>query len=513
MHSGMASENAERAMPHVWRSIEEYFEDFRFSFSRDLTYEKFVLNVLGMAMRTDKNGVSSTIRVFDLNGDHYKLFLHFYRSDGYTLEDILDKRIKIAMKSNELLYRMGGRPTLIVDGVKQAKEGLHMPCVNKLCQQSGDTSKKTFIYGLLYGCTSILIGDEDSQFAFPLVLHIQGSEYDVRKWIKEQNTAQSFTKTEPESLPKHETIELPDGEEQPSHVVLNIRDACSSAVIVGEKCYCVGDAYYLSGPVLNELKNYVADDGEQLVDLITRGRKDCVGYRQNGKRVKLIHLMDVFEDQKDEFKEVNLNLYGEDKKVLYYSEVLSWNRDKKYRRELLFVFTQIGDNKIFICTTDLNMDPLEAIRIYSKRFKIETGFRCLKHEMGGLDSHFWTAAMTKISKKSSAEQNRAALRADAEVSEKNKKLIINAFLANEGFANISAIAMGLLQDISLKYDYDVKNNRLFKVTHKKGYPSETDVASALRKSLPYYIELFPNTLIALSIKNMQKEIEKHDIDE
>jgi hypothetical protein len=49
------------------------------------------------------------------------------------------------------------------------------------------------------------------------------------------------------------------------------------------------------------------------------------------------------------------------------------------------------------------MDPELVIKIYTKRFKIETGFKSLKSELNGFGYHFWTKAMTKISVKATAK--------------------------------------------------------------------------------------------------------------
>ena len=40
-------------------------------------------------------------------------------------------------------------------------------------------------------------------------------------------------------------------------------------------------------------------------------------------------------------------------------------------------------------TTDTDLDPLDALVLYSHRFKIETGFRHAIHVLGSYAYHFW----------------------------------------------------------------------------------------------------------------------------
>ena len=47
---------------------------------------------------------------------------------------------------------------LVGDGVKQCKEGLYMPGVKKLHQESEDSSKAEYIFGHLFGAVGVLIG-------------------------------------------------------------------------------------------------------------------------------------------------------------------------------------------------------------------------------------------------------------------------------------------------------------------------------------------------------------------
>ena len=71
------------------------------------------------------------------------------------------------------LYRVQDAVVLIGDGVKQAKEGRHMPGVKRLHQKSENTSKAAYIFGHLFGGIGILLSSNHTFTCLPLYMTIQ----------------------------------------------------------------------------------------------------------------------------------------------------------------------------------------------------------------------------------------------------------------------------------------------------------------------------------------------------
>ncbi len=90
------------------------------------------------------------------------------------------------------------------------------------------------------------------------------------------------------------------------------------------------------------------------------------------------------------------------------------------------------------------MKPKAIIRLYSRRFRVESCFREFKQQTGGFGYHFWTKAMPKLnhfSRKGSSDP------LDKICDDKLR----TAVRAVEGFVMLSCVAMGLLQMLSLRF--------------------------------------------------------------
>ncbi|WP_202800149.1 transposase [Paenibacillus elgii] len=137
--------------------INEILSAFRTCFSRTAAFEWFVVLVVGLMVRSDHLGVTSIVRDLTLNPRHYESMLHFFRSSAWSL-DALRLVWQETVHRFAPLHDVGGRVVFVGDGMKQAKEGRHMPGVKKLHQESENVSKGEYIFGHLFGAIGILAG-------------------------------------------------------------------------------------------------------------------------------------------------------------------------------------------------------------------------------------------------------------------------------------------------------------------------------------------------------------------
>lgn len=107
----------------------------------------------------------------------------------------------------------------------------------------------------------------------------------------------------------------------------------------------------------------------------------------------------------------------------------------------VFVVHPTKGSAIFM-TTDLSLDPIEVIKLYSLRFKIEVSFKQAMRNIGAYSYHFWMQAMDRI-KKCSGDQY---LHRKTEKYRKQVKRKIHAYHVH---VQIGLIAQGILQILSL----------------------------------------------------------------
>ena len=110
---------------------------------------------------------------------------------------------------------------------------------------------------------------------------------------------------------------------------------------------------------------------------VFKAKKNCVAYREppkkeagqrgrprvKGERIPLSPLFDSLEL----FKTTEMMLYGKRESVQYYSIDLLWG--KGLYTPLRFVLVVYGTNKVksILASTDMSLEPLDIIRLYSYR--------------------------------------------------------------------------------------------------------------------------------------------------
>ena len=137
----------------MWNRIEEILEGFRKEFSHRAAYRWLIVLVIGIMIRTDKLGVTSVVRDLALRPECYESMMRFFRASSWRLSSMQAAWLVIVSRQAPL-WRHRGRVVLIGDGTKKSKEGVKMPGVKRLKEESETQSKASYIYGHFWGCVA-----------------------------------------------------------------------------------------------------------------------------------------------------------------------------------------------------------------------------------------------------------------------------------------------------------------------------------------------------------------------
>jgi len=227
----------------------------------------------------------------------------------------------------------------------------------------------------------------------------------------------------------------------------------------------------------------------RVMHIVTRAKKNATAYfkpippekpkrgrpRKKGDKVKL---KDYFNDL-SLFTDTTLSLYGEKQAVKYFCIDLLWGLT--LYRELRFVLVCYKDTQAILVSTNLDFSPVQIIRLYGLRQKIEVSFFSLKRVVHGFASHFWSKSMPVLDRYMKKGKKNPLLSINDSNDRKN---IIGSLKATEAFALFSCIALGILQMVSLMF-HDVTNPRFIRWlrTYSDTVASEASIAAFLRNSL------------------------------
>ena len=430
--------------------------DFRGCFSRKATFQWFVVIVAGLLVRTDHLGVTSVIRGLYLTADYMSL-IGFFRSRAWTLEALTSKWCELVMRYAPLV-KQGDAVILVGDGVKQSKEGRKMPGVKRQHQESEDSSKSEYMWGHLFGGVGILAGAAGKLFCLPLALRIQDGIKVIFGWSEQP-------------------------ERQTSHVTEMIRLAHETARHFG-KAILLLDRLFLTVPAMLTLD--ALNMSGQILQIVTKAKRNCVAYYSPGnktggrgrprKRGAAVKLFDLFESA--QFFSAEISLYGRLEQVRYHCVDLLWGQG--LYKKLRFVLVEYNNMRTVLVSTDLMLDPLDIIKLYSKRFNVETMFREMKQVICAFGYRFWSKYMPKL--------NRFRKKTDPDplgqvTGKRAKEKIRLAIKAIEGFMLCATVATGLLQILSLQFSGsdELKNLRYLR-TYRNVVVSEATIADFLRKN-------------------------------
>lgn len=437
----------------LWLQWWEMVRQLRPGFARTRTFLWFVLCLAGMSIRIDLRGVTSIVRSLGLQERYYDRLLDVFHSRAVLVDAIarLWCHLILSLLPASLLPKVNGRVIFIGDGLKKGKTGRKMPAVKKLYQESANNTKPQYIFGHSCQAIALLVGSAQSFFALPLSCRI------------------------------HEGIVFSNRD---GKSLLNKMVDLISSLMVTTPFYCALDAYYCSNVIVHGLLNSGAH-------LVTHVRKNAVAYfpattGSTGKRGRKklygekVKLRTLFKDATC-FSEVPSPVYGEKDITIRYRVLdLLWRPVGILVRFVLVIHPMHGA-KIFM-TTDLTLPPLDILRIYGYRFKIEVAFKQALYTIGTYAYHFWMFMMTPRSNKSGDQYlHRKA--------DKYRQMVTRKMRAYSCHLQIGMIAQGMLQYLSLTCTKCVWNSfgSWLRTIREGIYPSEQITALALRNMLPQFL--------------------------
>lgn len=457
---------------------------FRPVFSRNSPWLLFCIVTIGFIGANEMVGITSMCRHWGFCANGYHALLHFFRSEAWSLEMLIYQWHTFVL-SQEVAIMAKGRAILAGDHTYVPKDGRKMPGLVTLHQDSETQSKPSYFRGHQWGAICLMVGSFLSPFGLPLSLNIhQGLAHITDE--KEQKKGEK------------------DNDNLKTRI---IRMALDFAIRHNLPCILTLDAYFPGASVFNLANSIWSVELKQpLVTLIIRAKKNCVAYyaarvpegkkrpgrpAKYGKKVTLTDLFDL----PCLFSKAPCQVYGKTEDISIMAINLLWKPTGDMIRFVLAV-TRRG-NIVLMCS-DLNQDPLSAIRLYCMRIRVEIMFDMLKNVLGAFSYRFWSKSMPKHSRK---PQKNKDLKKPASDDISAVRLCWDAY---ERFVMSAAITLGLLQLIALKHTQAVWDRTDFYLrTRSRLLPSERTVKAVMARLL------ISNLFIVAPVAIMRKIRERY----
>lgn len=437
----------------LWKTWFECVNQLKGACSRYRTFLWMVAFLMAITIRCgDLSGATTVVRVLGLSPYYYDRILDFLHSPALNINKLSTLWVKLVIRLfSSSLVKVNNSYVLVGDGIKVSKEGKKMPAVKALHQSSASNSKSEYIMGHSCQAVSILTKAETGVFAVPLISRIhEGLVFSNR-----------CTKTLYDKILK---------------------------MISGLECdfsyYFIADAYY----AVSKMVGGLLADGNHL---ITRAKKNAVAYRiatpapgkpKRGRPLKYgekIKLKSLFDDEQL-FTSAQSPVYGERSNLKFYSVKLLWRPAAIVVQFVAVIHPLRG--KILLMSTDLDLAPIEIIRLYGLRFKIEVSFKQSLYTIGAYAYHFWMKTMVPIKHHSGDQYLHRK-------SQKYRDATIRKLNAYHRHIQLGLIAQGLLQYLSCTMANTVwKQFGSWIRTIRPGIvPSEQVTAMAFKNSLHEFL--------------------------
>jgi hypothetical protein len=500
---GSTAQNNFQPAHHMITYIDKTLGGFRKCFSREKTFELFVIITFGLMIVTDSGGVTSFIRELDLDPFYYRSLLGFFRSSAWSLWEIRMVWISLVMES-KTAYKYKGYYVLLGDGTVQSKEGKKMPGVSSVHQDSADVNKSSNTLGHMFGCIGLVIGTTAKLFACPLTLGIQNFDSIIRSYGPEEDNKPEYARAL--QLLKNNIKRYKDSTYL-SHPARIIVDAGIAAMSMGNPCMLVLDRLFMAECCFYLCQTMFTG----MLFMVTKAKSSCTAFLEpeinphkrgpKSKKGDPVHVWDLFLTKSDKFAAAEPFIYGDEKDVSYYSDYFLWGESNPMM--LMFVLVRYGAYKCVLMTNNLTLKPIEVIELYGLRFKIEAAFFNLKHSILGFAYHFWSMYMPKL-KGFNYKAVRAALEAITNPTEKAR--IYEAMRAIEIFVSCAGIAIGIVQICVLKFSENVSLFNRYLRTNRSAFSSVQTILCFLRKNFSKLSKHYSDVNIFKIISKRQKDL-------